>query len=59
LLAVVNHIEANGDLLLHDIGHRRTDPICKGGLVQGTTFLTQAEQLLEFPRARQAPCMRR
>jgi hypothetical protein len=53
LLAVVDHVQANGDLLLHDIGHRSADTHGKGVPVEWTALLSVTQQLLEFPRAGQ------
>src|SRR5262245_3531575 len=41
LLAVIDHVEAHGGLLLHNISHRSAHTLGKGSLVQWTTFLTQ------------------
>jgi hypothetical protein len=42
LLAVIDHVEANGGLLLHNIGYRSANALCKDSLVQGVMFLTLA-----------------
>ena len=34
LLSVIDDVQTNGDLLLHDLGHRGTDTGGKGGLVE-------------------------
>jgi hypothetical protein len=43
LLAVIDHVQADGDLLLHDIGHRSADTRGKGLLVKWTSLLPEAQ----------------
>jgi hypothetical protein len=48
LLAVVDHVEADGDLLLYHIGHCRSNTGVKGLLVERPAFLPEAQDLLEL-----------
>jgi hypothetical protein len=42
LLAIIDHVQTNGDLLLYDIDYRSADALRKGSLIQRVTFLTLA-----------------
>jgi hypothetical protein len=33
LLAIIDHVQTNGDLLLYDIGYRSADALRKGSLI--------------------------
>jgi hypothetical protein len=43
LLAVIDHVQADGDLLLHDIGYRSADARGEGVLVERTTLISEAQ----------------
>jgi hypothetical protein len=43
LLAVIDHVQAGGDLLLHDIGHPSADTRSQGMLGKWTAFLPEAQ----------------
>jgi hypothetical protein len=43
LLAVIDDVQADGDLLLHDLGHPGADTLSKDMLVERTAFLPEAQ----------------
>jgi hypothetical protein len=43
LLAVIDDVQADGDLLLHDLGHPSADTLSKDMLVERTAFLPEAQ----------------
>ena len=57
LLAVVDDVQADGDLPLDDVGDRASSPTREGGLVVGTAGVTGDQQITQTVGPRQAAGM--